>query len=105
MLDDMKYLIAIIEQERLGEVVRGIRSHFPAGEPKRMTVSDVTCYGHAGGLTPVYRGFQQPETPLPKVRVEMVLDEGEVQPVIDVIAPRTDRGQTADEGIVVLDLA
>jgi nitrogen regulatory protein PII len=99
----MKYLIAIIEQERLGEVVRDIRSKLSGKEPKRLTVSDVACYGLQDLLPPVYRGHTQAETPMPKVKLEMVVEEGEVQAVIDTIAPDAHASQAGDEGIIVLE--
>ena len=101
----MKYLIAIIEQERLREVVRGIETLLLGGGPKRLTVSEVSCYGHEDTLPPIYRGYQQPESPLPKVKLEVLLDEEQLQPVVDAIAPGTDALRARDKGIVILDLA
>ena len=100
----MKYLIAILEQERLPEVVRGIRTRLAGTEGRQITVSDVVCHDRVGAPTPLYRGFEQLDAALPKFRLEMILDEDEVLPVIDAIAPLETGGGSIDDRIVVLEL-
>ncbi len=101
----MKYLIAILEQERLGEVVQGIRVRLGSGDGRRITVSDVVCHNDSDTPAPLYRGHRQAGAPLPRIRLEMILDEDEVVPVIDAIAPAGDSRQKAPGDLVVLELA
>ena len=100
----MKYLIAILKQERLPEVVRGIRTRLAGTEGRQITVSDVMCHNHFETPAPLYRGFQQTDAPLSKFKLEMILDEDEVLPVIDAISPPGDGCGTVDDSIVVLEL-
>jgi nitrogen regulatory protein PII len=100
----MKYLIAILEQERLTEVVRGIRTRLAGTDGRQITVSDVLCHDDVDAPAPLYRGYQQLGAPLPKFKLEMILDEDEVLPVIDAISPTGTGCGTTDDRIVVLEL-
>ena len=60
-----------------------------------MTVSEVSGYGRQKGHTEVYRGAEYDVALVPKVRIEIVVDDDDADDVVDVIvedgADRQDR--------------
>ena len=67
----MKKLEAIIKPHRLDEVKEALNALGVAG----MTVSDVRGYGRQKGHTEVYRGAEYTVDFVPKVKIEIVVDD------------------------------
>lgn len=61
-----------------------------------MTVSEVQGYGRQKGHTEVYRGAEYSVDFVPKVRVEVVVDDGAVDRVVDVIVAAARTGKIGD---------
>ena len=61
-----------------------------------MTVSEVSGYGRQRGHTEVYRGADYHVDFVPKVRVEVVVDDGAVEKVIDAVAQAARTGKIGD---------
>ncbi len=61
-----------------------------------MTVSEVQGYGRQKGHTEVYRGAEYSVDFVPKVRVEVVVDDAAVDKVVDVIVKATRTGKIGD---------
>jgi nitrogen regulatory protein P-II 1 len=61
-----------------------------------MTVSEVSGYGRQKGHTEVYRGAEYDIALVPKVRVEIVLDDGDVDSVVDAIVSAAQTGRIGD---------
>jgi nitrogen regulatory protein P-II 1 len=85
----MKLVTAIIKPFKLDDVKSALRDAGIAG----MTVSEVQGFGRQRGHTEVYRGQEYTIDFVPKVRIEVLADEGDVDRVIDamVTAARTDK--------------
>ena len=85
----MKLISAIIKPFKLDDVKEALRGHGVAG----MTVSEVQGFGRQRGHTEVYRGTEYTVDFVPKVRVEVLVDDGDVEQVTGAIvnAARTDK--------------
>jgi nitrogen regulatory protein P-II 1 len=85
----MKLVTAIIKPFKLDDVKTALREAGIAG----MTVSEVQGFGRQRGHTEVYRGQEYTIDFVPKVRIEVLADEADLDRVIDsiVAAARTDK--------------
>lgn len=85
----MKLITAIIKPFKLDDVKEALRGLAVQG----MTVSEAQGFGRQRGHTEVYRGTEYTVDFVPKVRVEVLVDDGDVQRVADAIvsAARTDK--------------
>jgi nitrogen regulatory protein P-II 1 len=85
----MKLVTAIIKPFRLDDVKDALRTLGVQG----MTVSEVRGFGRQRGHTEVYRGAEYTVDFVPKARVEVVVDDEDVDRVVDAIvgAARTDK--------------
>ncbi|MBT6460575.1 MAG: P-II family nitrogen regulator, partial [Planctomycetaceae bacterium] len=71
---------------------------------KGMTVTEVRGFGRQRGHTETYRGAEYSVDFLPKVKLEVVVNDGEAQTVIDKIMNVARTGQVGDGKIFVSDL-
>jgi nitrogen regulatory protein P-II 1 len=85
----MKLVTAVIKPFKLDEV----RAALETFGVKGMTVSDASGYGRQKGHTEVYRGAEYTVDLVPKSRLEVVVDDTDVDDVVDVItkAARTEK--------------
>jgi nitrogen regulatory protein P-II 1 len=85
----LKLVTAIIKPFKLDDVKEILRGLAVQG----MTVSEVQGFGRQRGHTEVYRGTEYTVDFVPKVRVEVLVDDGDVQRVAEgiVSAARTDK--------------
>jgi nitrogen regulatory protein P-II 1 len=83
---------AIIKPHRLEEVKEALRSAGVLG----LTVSEVQGYGRQGGKTETFRGSEYQISFVPKVRLEVVVDSGEVDKVVEIIAEAARTGKIGD---------
>lgn len=93
----MKKIEAIVRPERLEAVKEALGKFGIHG----MTVSQVMGCGTQKGRTEVYRGHEYSINLLPKVKIEIVLRDQEVEKVIEVIAAAARTGQAGDGKIFV----
>ena len=96
----MKYLIAIIKPFRLNEVKEALNE---CGI-QRMTVSEVKGYGRQKGHSELYRGSEYQIDFLPKLRVEVAIEDEQLDDTLAAIerAARTDT--IGDGKVFVLNL-
>jgi nitrogen regulatory protein P-II 1 len=80
---------AVIKPHKLEEVKDALKAIGLSG----MTVDEVKGFGRKGGHTETYRGAEYKVDLLPKVRVEVLCDETNVDSVVDTIvsAAKTDK--------------
>ncbi len=85
----MKLISAIIKPFKLDDVKEALRGIGVNG----MTVSEVQGFGRQRGHTEVYRGTEYTVDFVPKVKVEVLVDDGDVDGVTGAIvsAARTDK--------------
>jgi nitrogen regulatory protein P-II 1 len=89
----MPHLVtAIIKPYRLEEVREAVRSAGVIG----LTVSEVQGYGRQGGKTETFRGSEYTIDFVPKVRVEVVVSDPDVDKVIDAIVQAGRTGKIGD---------
>jgi len=96
----MKYVIAIVKPHKLDD----IRQALTAIGVEGMTVSDVKGFGRQKGHSEVYRGAEYQVDFIPKVKIEVALDDSRAAGAVDAIrnAAKTDR--IGDGKIFVLNL-
>jgi nitrogen regulatory protein PII len=85
----MKLITAIIKPFKLDDVKTALQGAGVAG----MTVSEVQGFGRQRGHTEVYRGQEYTIDFVPKVRVEVLVDEADVDRVVDAFvgSAKTDK--------------
>jgi len=93
----MKLVTAIIKPFKLEEVRQALTDLGLQG----MTVSEVKGYGRQKGHTEIYRGAEYAVNFLPKVKIEVAVQSGEVQKAIDAIVAAAKTGQIGDGKIFV----
>jgi nitrogen regulatory protein P-II 1 len=88
----MKLVTAVIKPFKLDDVKTALQTFGIAG----MTVSEVQGYGRQRGHTEVYRGAEYVVDFVPKVRLEVLVDDNDVDNVIEVIVKSALTGQIGD---------
>ncbi len=99
----MKYIIAIIQPSRL-EAVKEALSEI---EVFRLTITDAQGLGQQRGHTEIYRGHEYHVNLVPKVKLEIAVNDEFVEPTIEAVsnAARTgEEGKIGDGKIFVLPL-
>ena len=88
----MKLVTAVIKPFKLDDVKTALESFGVHG----MTVSEASGYGRQRGHTEVYRGAEYTVDLVPKVRVEVLVDDGDAHDVIDVVVKAAQTGRIGD---------
>lgn len=88
----MKLITAIIKPAKLEEVKLALTEHGIAG----MTVSEASGFGRQRGHTEVYRGTEYTVDLIPKIRIEVLVDDGEVDGTVAAIAATASTGSVGD---------
>jgi nitrogen regulatory protein P-II 1 len=88
----MKLVTAVIKPFKLDEV----RAALLAFGVQGMTVSESSGYGRQRGHTEVYRGAEYTVELLPKVRLEILVDDEDIDDVVDVIVRAARTGKIGD---------
>ena len=88
----MKYVIAIIKPFKLDDVREALTTLGIQG----LTVSEVKGFGRQKGQTEIYRGAEYTVDLVPKVRVEVVVDDVDADRVVDAIVGAAQTGRIGD---------
>ena len=96
----MKIVMAIIKPFKLDEVRDALTAIGVAG----LTVTEVKGYGRQKGHTEIYRGAEYVVNFLPKIRVEVAVDEDQADRVVTAIQTSAKTGQIGDGKIFVMPL-
>jgi nitrogen regulatory protein P-II 1 len=88
----MKLVTAVIKPFKLDDVRSALESFGVHG----MTVSEASGYGRQKGHTEVYRGAEYTVDLVPKVRLEVLLDDADVDDVVEVIVKTSQTGRIGD---------
>ena len=94
----MKKIEAVIKPFKLDDVREALTEIGISG----MTVSEVKGFGRQKGHTEIYRGAEYAVDFLPKVKVELVLADEDVERAIDIIVETARSGKIGDGKIFVL---
>ena len=98
----MKLITAIIKPHKLDEVKEALEAYGISG----MTISEASGYGRQRGHSEVYRGAEYTVDFVPKVRVEVLVDDVDAGSVVDVDRsrpPRPGASATARSGSIPVD--
>ena len=88
----MKLVTAVIKPFKLDDVKTALEAVGVQG----MTVSEVQGFGRQRGHTEVYRGAEYTVDFVPKVRVEVLVDEADATGVVDAIVAAAHTGSIGD---------
>ena len=96
----MKLVIAVIQPSKLDPV----RERLGEAGVQGMTVSEVQGFGRQKGHKEMYRGAEYSIDFQPKVKVEIVVDDADVDKVLEIIADTARSGNVGDGKIFVADI-
>jgi nitrogen regulatory protein P-II 1 len=96
----VKLIVAIIKPFKLEEVTDALRALDVSG----MTVSEARGHGRQRGHTEVYRGAEYTVDYVPKVRVEVVVDDGDAEKVANAIMSTARTGKIGDGKLWIMPI-
>ena len=96
----MKMLIAIIKPFRLDAVREALAEAGVQG----MTVTEVRGYGRQKGQTEIYRGNEYSVAFVPKLKLEIVVDDRQLAAATEAVVKAANTGKIGDGKIFVLDV-
>ena len=94
----MKLVTAIIKPHQLDEVKEALEAYGISG----MTVSEASGYGRQRGHSEIYRGAEYTVDFVPKVRLEVLVEDLDATSVIDVIVKAATTGRIGDGKVWVV---
>jgi len=96
----MKKIEAIIKPFKLDEVKEALQELGVQG----MTVIEAKGYGRQKGHTELYRGAEYVVDFLPKIKIEVVVSDGQLQPALDAITGAARTGRIGDGKVFISDI-
>lgn len=96
----MKLVTAIIKPFRLDDVKEALEAYGITG----MTVSEASGYGRQRGHSEVYRGAEYAVDFVPKIRLEVVVEDLDARSVVDVIVKTAQTGRIGDGKVWVMPI-
>jgi nitrogen regulatory protein P-II 2 len=96
----MKFIMAVIKPFKLEEVRDALT---PLGV-EGMTVSEVRGFGRQKGQAEIYRGAEYTLSFLPKVKIEIAVDDNILEQVVEEIVKAAQTGKIGDGKVFVYDL-
>jgi nitrogen regulatory protein P-II 1 len=91
-------VVAVVKPHRLDEVKEALRDAGVNG----LTTTEVEGFGRQRGHTEVYRGAEYQVDFVPKVKVEVLCDDDQVQGVVDAVTKAARTGKIGDGKIWVV---
>ena len=93
----MKLITAIVKPGRVDEIKAALQSNGVAG----MTVSEASGFGRQKGHKEIYRGAEYTVDLIPKVRLEVLVDDADLDRVVDLLVQTANTGSIGDGKIWV----
>jgi nitrogen regulatory protein P-II 1 len=97
----MKLITAVVKPFKLDDVKDALKAVGIAG----MTVTEVRGFGRQGGHTETYRGAEYKIDFVPKVAIDLVVDDAQVDGAIDAIRTAAATGKIGDGKVWVTDVS
>jgi len=94
----MKLVVAILKPFKLDEVKEALKTIGVQG----MTLTEAQGFGRQRGHTEVYRGAEYEVDFVPKIRVEVLTDDAQVDEVVDAIVAAAATGKIGDGKVWVV---
>ncbi len=88
----MKIITALVKPPRVDE----IKSALQAAGVHGMTISEASGFGRQKGHTEVYRGAEYTVDLIPKVRIEVLVDDADKDRILDLIVDTANSGSIGD---------
>ena len=96
----MKKIEAIIRPFKLEEVKEALVEEGIRG----LTISEVRGYGRQKGHTETYRGSEYRIEFVPKIKIEVVVEDSKVEKIVDAILKTAKTGQVGDGKIFIYNV-
>jgi nitrogen regulatory protein PII len=96
----MKLITAIVKPFKLDDVKEALKAAGVQG----ITVSEVKGFGRQGGHTETYRGSEYQIDFVPKMRIELVVEDNSLERTLDVIRESASTGKIGDGKIWVTNV-
>ena len=96
----MKLVVAVIKPFKLDDVKEVLKNIGVQG----MTLTEAQGFGRQRGHTEVYRGAEYEVDFVPKIRLEVAVDDAQVEEVVDAIVSSAATGKIGDGKVWVLPL-
>ena len=96
----MKLIVAILKPFRLDDVKDRLKTLGVSG----MTVTEAQGFGRQRGHTEVYRGAEYEVDFVPKLKLEVLVDEADAPAVVDAIVESASTGKIGDGKVWVIDV-
>ena len=97
----MKLIMAIIKPTKLDAVREALTEIGIQG----LTASEVSGFGRQKGHTEIYRGAEYAINFVPKMKIELVIDDGQLEEAINAIRNAANTEHIGDGKIFILDVA
>ncbi|MEW1655175.1 MULTISPECIES: P-II family nitrogen regulator [unclassified Streptomyces] len=88
----MKLITAVIKPHRLDEVKDALQAFGVHG----LTVTEASGYGRQRGHTEVYRGAEYTVDLVPKVRIEVLVEDADAEELVEVVVEAARTGKIGD---------
>ncbi|MFZ0170840.1 MAG: P-II family nitrogen regulator [Acidimicrobiales bacterium] len=96
----MKLIVAVLKPFKLDDVKEALKAAGVAG----MTLTEAQGFGRQRGHTEVYRGAEYEVEFVPKVRLEVLVDDSQADDVVDAIVASAATGRIGDGKVWVVDV-
>ncbi|CAN2234628.1 GlnK Nitrogen regulatory protein PII [actinobacterium SCGC AAA044-D11] len=88
----MKLITAIVKPARVDDIKVALQSNGIQG----MTVSEASGFGRQKGHTEIYRGAEYVVDLIPKVRIEVLVDDADLNRILDLVVNTANSGAIGD---------
>jgi nitrogen regulatory protein P-II 1 len=88
----MKLITAIVKPARVDDIKIALQSNGIQG----MTVSEASGFGRQKGHTEIYRGAEYVVDLIPKVRIEVLVDDADLNRILDLVVNTANSGAIGD---------
>jgi nitrogen regulatory protein P-II 1 len=96
----VKLVVAVLKPFKLDDVKEALKGLGVQG----MTLTEAQGFGRQRGHTEVYRGAEYEVDFVPKIRIEVAVDDGEAEDVVNAIVQAAGTGKIGDGKVWVLPL-
>ncbi|MET9647777.1 P-II family nitrogen regulator [Streptomyces syringium] len=94
----MKLITAVVKPHRIDEIKDALRTFGVQG----LTVTEASGFGRQRGHTEVYRGAEYEIDLVPKIRIEVLVEDADAEDVVDVIVKTARTGKIGDGKVWVV---
>ncbi len=96
----MKLITAVVKPHKWDDVREALETFGVTG----MTVTEASGYGRQKGHPEVYRGAEYDVSLVPKIRIELVVDDADADDVVGVVAKAAHTGKIGDGKVWIVDV-